>query len=106
MLSVRSAFPYLNIGCGSTFDPRWTNLDLYSPSPHVINVDIAYGIPFAENTFAVAYHAHVLEQVGFHDVLVVDSHHKQIAYWANYQLDVTASGILPRPISPFIEATK
>ncbi|MBI3977216.1 MAG: methyltransferase domain-containing protein [Chloroflexi bacterium] len=53
--------PYLNLGCGSRFDPAWTNVDFVSHSPSVIRHDLRQGIPFGAETFDVVYHSHVLE---------------------------------------------
>jgi len=51
----------LNIGCGNRFHPDWTNLDFHSSHPSVIAHNLLEGIPFADNTFDVVYHAHVIE---------------------------------------------
>lgn len=53
--------PYLNLGCGYTFHPDWTNLDFVSNSPHVIAHNLLSGIPFEDGAFEVVYHSHVLE---------------------------------------------
>ncbi len=53
----------LNIGCGQRYHPAWTNLDLESVDPQVIQHDIAKGIPFADGHFNVVYHSHVLEHL-------------------------------------------
>lgn len=54
---------YLNIGCGSTFHPAWTNVDLASASPHVQVHDIRSGLPYSSESFDACYHSHVLEHV-------------------------------------------
>ncbi len=53
--------PYLNLGCGSHFDKRWTNVDFISTGEGVIAHNILQGIPFDNNLFDVVYHSHVLE---------------------------------------------
>ena len=53
----------LNIGCGSQFDPRWTNLDLVSTDDRVIQADITAGLPFDSEAFDFVYHSHVLEHL-------------------------------------------
>jgi predicted SAM-dependent methyltransferase len=51
----------LNIGCGNRFHPDWTNLDFHSTGPGVIAHNLLDGLPFANNTFDVVYHSHVIE---------------------------------------------
>ena len=53
--------PYLNLGCGDTYDQRWTNVDFVSAGPSVRAVNLRQGIPFADKSFTVVYHSHVLE---------------------------------------------
>jgi predicted SAM-dependent methyltransferase len=53
--------PYLNLGCGKTYDERWTNIDFFSTSPSVRAVNLLEGIPYADQSFTVVYHSHVLE---------------------------------------------
>lgn len=53
--------PYLNLGCGSTFDPRWINIDFWSTGDGVIAHNLLHGIPQADAQFALVYHSHVLE---------------------------------------------
>lgn len=50
----------LNLGCGARIHPAWTNVDFY-PSPGVIPCDLLKGIPFADSSFDVVYHSHLLE---------------------------------------------
>lgn len=52
---------YLNLGCGITYDERWTNVDFVSTGPGVIAHNLLSGIPFADASFRVVYHSHVLE---------------------------------------------
>jgi SAM-dependent methyltransferase len=54
---------YLNIGCGSRYHPAWTNLDIAPRGPGVLAHDASRGLPFADATFDVVYHSHVLEHV-------------------------------------------
>lgn len=51
----------LNIGCGSRFDPAWTNIDANPSSPNVQFHDCREGLPFLDHSFDVVYHSHVLE---------------------------------------------
>lgn len=51
----------LNLGCGSHFDRRWTNVDFTCTGAGVIAHNLCAGIPFADATFDVVYHSHVLE---------------------------------------------
>lgn len=53
----------LNIGCGSMFHEDWVNVDMYSTSEHVIEMDIRKGLEFEDNLFDVVYSSHVLEHM-------------------------------------------
>lgn len=53
----------LNIGCGATFHPAWTNLDAMPLSPEVVPHDVRAGLPFPENQFEAVYASHVLEHL-------------------------------------------
>ncbi|MES2425762.1 MAG: methyltransferase domain-containing protein [Bacteroidota bacterium] len=53
--------PYLNLGCGSHFNAQWVNVDFSKNGEGVIAHNLLKGIPFADNTFEVVYHSHVLE---------------------------------------------
>jgi predicted SAM-dependent methyltransferase len=55
--------PYLNLGCGSTHHPAWTNVDFVSTGPNVMAHNLLSGIPFNNETFEVVYHSHVLEHI-------------------------------------------
>jgi predicted SAM-dependent methyltransferase len=52
---------YLNVGCGHKHHRDWTNIDMSSDSPFVLEHDLLRGIPFPENTFDAVYHSQVLE---------------------------------------------
>jgi len=54
---------YLNIGCGSLFDPTWTNVDRVSLHDSVIAADVSRGLPFPDGAFRFVYHSHVLEHL-------------------------------------------
>ena len=56
-----SKLPYLNLGCGSHFNPQWVNIDFAKTGDGVIAHNLLNGIPFEENRFDVVYHSHVLE---------------------------------------------
>lgn len=51
----------LNLGCGSSFNKNWTNVDFVSHSNHVISHNLQEGIPFPDSSFTFVYHSHVLE---------------------------------------------
>lgn len=53
----------LNVGCGSRFHPRFTNIDQTSTGPGVLAHDITRPLPFADGSFDVVYHSHVLEHL-------------------------------------------
>ena len=56
-----SKLPYLNLGCGVTYDDRWTNIDFVSTGKGVVAHNLLSGIPCKDETFEVVYHSHVLE---------------------------------------------
>jgi len=51
----------LNLGCGQRFHPEWVNLDLNPASPSVQRWDLRNGLQFANDSFDLVYHSHVLE---------------------------------------------
>ena len=51
----------VNLGCGSRFHPAWTNVNFVSTGEGVLAHDISKGIPFADASFDVVYHSHLLE---------------------------------------------
>lgn len=51
----------LNLGCGRRFHPAWINVDFAGNAPHVLGHDLKKGIPFADKSFQVVYHSHLLE---------------------------------------------
>lgn len=53
----------LNLGCGGHFHPAWVNIDLVSRHPAVMEHDIQSHLPYADATFNVVYHSHVLEHL-------------------------------------------
>lgn len=55
--------PRLNLGCGSQVHPQWTNVDIMPRHPGVINHDLNKRLPFADASFEVVYHSHVLEHL-------------------------------------------
>jgi predicted SAM-dependent methyltransferase len=52
---------YLNLGCGNRFHPDWTNVNFTSSSEGVIAHNLTKGIPFANESFDLVYHSHLLE---------------------------------------------
>lgn len=63
MTSGRGGMHLLNLGCGSTFHPRWTNIDLVASDPRVLQHDLRAPLPFADGSFDAVYHSHVLEHL-------------------------------------------
>ena len=59
----RPASELLNIGCGRQFHPAWTNLDVSPVDESVIQYDARLPLPFANESFTVVYHSHVLEHL-------------------------------------------
>ncbi len=53
----------LNVGCGRRYRSGWTNVDFAARGDAVIGHDILTGLPFADQTFDVVYHSHVLEHI-------------------------------------------
>jgi SAM-dependent methyltransferase len=53
----------LNVGCGATFHPYWTNLDFNAVSAGIVACDVRRGLPFADGTFEACYSSHVLEHL-------------------------------------------
>jgi predicted SAM-dependent methyltransferase len=53
--------PYINLGCGFTFNDSWVNVDFISTGKDVIAHNLTQGIPFKDYSFQAAYHSHELE---------------------------------------------
>jgi SAM-dependent methyltransferase len=53
----------LNLACGHTYHPSWTNVDLFPVDPSVLQVDLLGGLPFPDQSFDVIYHSHVIEHL-------------------------------------------
>ncbi len=53
----------LNLGCGATFHEDWVNIDFTDHGGKVLAYDLRLGIPFADASFDVVYHSHVLEHM-------------------------------------------
>lgn len=53
----------LNVGCGIHFHADWVNIDVAPRSPSVMGYDVRHPLPFAEGTFDMVYHSHVLEHL-------------------------------------------
>jgi SAM-dependent methyltransferase len=51
----------LNLGCGSRFHLNWENVDFHQTAPNVRAHDLRKGIPYADASFDVVYHSHLLE---------------------------------------------
>lgn len=54
---------YLNLGCGTRFHPDWVNIDIVARGRFVRQHDLRQPLPFADGTFSVVYHSHVLEHL-------------------------------------------
>jgi|RhiMethySRZTD1v2_1073278.scaffolds.fasta_scaffold34693_5 predicted SAM-dependent methyltransferase len=52
---------YLNLGCGARVHPAWTNVDIAPQAEGVIACNLRASLPFADATFGVVYHSHLLE---------------------------------------------
>ena len=55
----------LNCGCGTHWHPEWLNVDISSPHPEVMSVDLRVDWPLPDNFFDMAYHSHMLEHMSF-----------------------------------------
>jgi predicted SAM-dependent methyltransferase len=53
----------VNIGCGTTWNPAWTNLDVRPLSPQVRSWDVSRGLPFESEQVDACYASHVLEHL-------------------------------------------
>ena len=54
---------YLNVGCGDTYHPEWTNVDMATCRPGVQVCNLLKGFPYPDRRFQVVYHSHVLEHI-------------------------------------------
>lgn len=54
---------FLNVGCGHTFHPAWTNIDISPQSQEVQKYDIRKKLPYLDNSFDACYSSHVLEHL-------------------------------------------
>jgi predicted SAM-dependent methyltransferase len=52
---------FLNLGCGDRFHPEWENVDFVGTGPSVRVHNLRRPTPYADETFDVVYHSHVLE---------------------------------------------
>lgn len=55
--------PYLNVGCGFQHHPDWVNIDFVATGNGVIAHNLRSGLPFADSSFQVIYHSHLLEHL-------------------------------------------
>ncbi len=55
--------PYLNLGCGKLINDRWRNVDMAPTVPGIEVHDLTKKLPFADQSFKVVYHSHVLEHI-------------------------------------------
>jgi len=54
---------YVNLGCGTRYDPNWINFDIVPAGPQVRPHDLTRGIPLPSGSCQVVYHSHVLEHI-------------------------------------------
>ena len=52
---------YLNVGCGDTYHPEWTNVDMAAHGPGVRSYNLLKRWPYSDGRFQAVYHSHVLE---------------------------------------------
>ena len=64
---INAKLNYLNVGCGSSFHPAWTNIDLVPSAPSVVQFDIRKGIPFPNDYFDAVYSSHMIEHLQPHE---------------------------------------
>ncbi len=53
----------VNLGCGNRFHPAWINIDMSAQAAGVVKADLSKGIPLADSSCDVVYHAAVLEHI-------------------------------------------
>lgn len=53
----------LNIGCGATYHPAWTNIDVEPVSNEILRHDVIKSLPFKDCRFDACYCSHVLEHL-------------------------------------------
>lgn len=53
----------LNVGCGSSYNTEWINLDINTPFEDVVDCDITKGLPIESGSVDVVYSSHVLEHL-------------------------------------------
>jgi predicted SAM-dependent methyltransferase len=54
---------YVNLGCGQTYHPEWVNVDMSPADRSIIRHDLLHPLSFADGSFSVVYHSHVLEHL-------------------------------------------
>jgi len=67
--SLPEVLRYLNLGCGSRYHTDWVNVDIVPQGLDVLQHDLSHRLPFADASFAVVYHAAVLEHMRRPDAL-------------------------------------
>lgn len=53
--------PYLNLGYGSRYNSKWTNIDFQGYKDKIIEYNLLKGIPFPKQTFEEVYHSNIIE---------------------------------------------
>ena len=59
----------LNLGCGTSFHPAWTNVDVAPMDPAIKQHDLRTRLPFKAGEFHAVYHSHVLEHLPHSEAL-------------------------------------
>src|SRR4051812_23878919 len=54
---MADGFIKANLGCGERYHAEWTNIDITTPGPGVIQHDLSRGIPLPDASCEVVYHA-------------------------------------------------
>lgn len=61
--AIEPPLDYLNLGCGHRFHRDWVNIDIVARGRFVRQHDLRQPLPFADGSFSVVYHSHVLEHL-------------------------------------------
>lgn len=63
VVSLERGGTYLNLGCGSTFDPRWVNCDFAPSAAGIRRFDASMPLEFQTESVDVVYSSHMLEHL-------------------------------------------
>jgi predicted SAM-dependent methyltransferase len=67
---MQNKLNYINLGCGSTYNPDWINIDITSTGKSVIAHDLKRGIPLTDASCEVVYHSHLIEHIRHADAVL------------------------------------